>query len=294
MATSKRKIKILFLGQCLQSGYEGVPLQATYTSLARAALSTRFPELDFNFDLRMFFHPKGIKALLRYRLAVFKPDIVVITALATFTATEWRTGILYEMAPEIVITARAFMQRLDARFRSGLAFSQLLNKTLDKTLGLRPHVTHPPLTVDEYERLLEDGINQCRRTRSWRVVLMGPGGFNEDSKMDFALQSPQLWSSVNQMVLGLGKRLDVPVINAQEALHEHSGEVYLPNDHKFSLRGQGVVAREVEAVLTDQVIGLLHTQDHPIGIGDAIVPARNHAQDARATTKPQIVSYPDY
>jgi hypothetical protein len=196
--------------------------------------------------------------LLRYRLAAFKPDIVVITALATGTATHWRTGLLYEIAPEIVITARSFMQKLDARFRSGLAFSQLLNKTLDKTLSLRPHVVHQPLKLDEYERLLEDRINQCRRTKSRRVVLMGPGGFNEDTKMDLALQSPKLWSSVNQMVLSLGKRLDVPVINAQEALHEHSGEVYLPNEHKFSLRGQGVVARELEAVLADQVIGLLH------------------------------------
>jgi hypothetical protein len=108
------------------------------------------PELDFNFELRMVFHPKGIKALLRYRLATFKPDIVVITALATFTATQWRTGILYEIAPEIVVTARAFVQRLDARFRSGLAFGQLLNKTLDRTLGLRPHAVHPPLDLDEY------------------------------------------------------------------------------------------------------------------------------------------------
>jgi hypothetical protein len=280
MGTSKRKIRILFLGQCLQSGYEGVPLPATYTSLARAALSKRFPELDFNFELRMLFHPKGLKAMLRYRLAAFRPDIVVITALATFTATQWRTGILYEIAPEIVVTARSFMQRLDARFRNGLAFGQLLDKTLDKTLSLRPHVLHPPLRVDEYERLLEDGIRQCRRTKSRRVVLMGPGGFNEDTKMDFALQSPKLWSSVNQMVLSLGKRLDVPVINAQEALHEHSGEVYLPDDHKFSLRGQRVVAREVEAVLADQVIGLLHNNHDDLA-------------EIRETVNPSIVSYLD-
>lgn len=280
MPKSKRKIKILFLGQCLQSGYEGVPLPATYPSLARAALSTRFPDLDFNFERRMLFHPKGLKALLRYRLAAFKPDVVVITAMAAFTATPWRTGILYEIAPEIVVTARAFMQRLDARFRSGLAFSHLLDKTLDRTLSLRPHVTHPPLELDEYERLIEDGIHQCRRTKSRRVVLMGPGGFNEDTKMDFALQSPKLWSSVNQMVLRLGRRLEVPVINAQEALHEHSGEVYLPNQHKFSLRGQGVVAREVEAVLADQVIGLLHN-DH------------DDLTQNREPVGPSIVSYLD-
>ena len=255
MSTSR--IKILFLGQCLQSGYDDVPASATYTHLARAALSTRFPELNFIFETRMVFHPKGLKALLRYRLATFRPDIVVITALATYAATQWRTGILYEMAPELVVTARSFIEKLDAKLSSGPTFGKLLDKTLGRTYGLRPHVVHPPLQLDEYERLLEDGIHQCRR-RPCRVALLGPGGFNEDTKNDFELQSPQLWSSVNQMVLGLGKRLDVPVINAQEALHEHSGEVYLRNDHKFSRYGQAVIAREVEAVLAAEVAALLH------------------------------------
>jgi hypothetical protein len=257
MRISRRNVRVLFLGQCLQSGYDGVPASATYTHLARAALSTRFAELDFIFETRMVFHPKGLKALLRYRLATFRPDIVVITALATYTATSWRTGILYEMAPEIVVTARSFIERLDAKLKSGPTFGKLLDKTLGRTYGLRPHVVHPPLQLDEYERLLEDGITQCRRS-SHRVALLGPGGFNEDTKNDFELQSPELWSTVNQMVLGLGKRLNVPVINAQEALHEHSGEVYLRNDHKFSQYGQVVIAREVEAVLAVEVATLLH------------------------------------
>jgi hypothetical protein len=261
MASSAKKIKILFLGQCLQSGYEGVPMEATYPSLAQAALSVRFPQVNFALQLGMFFHPKGLKSLLRYRLAVFNPDIVVITALATFTATPWRTGLIYEMAPEVVITARTFIQTIDAKLRSGAKFGKLLNKTLEQTHSLRPHVTHPPLQLSEYESLLEDGIRQCRRKASRRVVLLGPGGFNEDTDTKLALQSPELWSAVNQMVIRLGQRLEVPVVNAQDALHEHSGEVYLAREHKFSLSGQIVVAREVEAVLADQVAALLSNQD---------------------------------
>jgi hypothetical protein len=249
-------MKMLFLGQCLQLGYEGVPPPATYPHLAHAALSTRFPDLNFIFDVRLLGHPTGLKALLRYRLAAFKPDVVVISTLAAFAATEWRSGILYAIAPEIALRARLFLQNLDAKFRRGPLFAKLL----DQTQGLRPEITHPPLQIDEYERLLEDGINQCRQTSACRVVLMGPGGFNEDTRNDFRLQSPELWSSVNQMVLRLGERLDVPVINAQEALHEYGGEVYLPDDHRFSLYGQAVVAREVEAVLAAQVALLLH--DH--------------------------------
>jgi hypothetical protein len=188
-------------------------------------------------------------------LAAFNPDVVVITALATYTATNWTSSILYEIAPDILIPARSFLERLDSKFKRGPMFGTLLNKTK----GLRPQVVHPPLQLDEYERLLEDGINQCRRTNPCCVVLMGPGGFNEDTKNDFKLQSPKLWSSVNQMVLRLGKRVDVAVINTQEALHEFGGEVYLYNDHRFSLLGQAVVAREVEAVLAAQVIALLST-----------------------------------
>lgn len=261
MSTSRRKIKLLFLGQCLQSGYEGVPMAATYPSLAQAALSARFPELNFILQHGMVFHPRGIKSLLRYRLATFKPDIVVITALATFTATQWRTGLIYELAPEVVVTARSFMQAIDAKLRSGTKFGKLLDKTLEQTHALRPqHTVHPPLQIDEYERLLDDGINQCRQKRSRRVVLLGPGGFNEDTEMDFALQSPELWASVNEMVKNVGRRLRVSVINAQEALHEYSGEVYLPNEHKFSLFGQGVVSREVERVLANEVVALLSNQ----------------------------------
>lgn len=260
MNTLQRDVKILFLGQCLQSGYDGVPASATYPNLAHAALSTRFPQLNFIFEIRLLVHPKGLKALLKYRLATFKPDIVVITALATFTATHWGASILYEIAPEIVVAARSFLERLDAKFRRGPTFGKLL----DKTQGLRPKVLHPPLQLDEYEHLLEDGINQCRRTSSCRLALMGPGGFNEDTKNDFKLQSPRLWSSVNQMALSLGKRLDVPVINAQEALDEYSGEVFLRNDHRFSQFGQVVVAREVEAVLAAHVAALLHVETNDL------------------------------
>ncbi|MCP9495136.1 MAG: hypothetical protein MSG64_11870 [Pyrinomonadaceae bacterium MAG19_C2-C3] len=248
-----RDVKILFLGTCLQSGYSGVTASATYPNVASVALRTRFPELNFISELKMLRHPKGLKALLRFGIATFKPDIVVIAALATHAATSWRAGILYELAPEIFVIARSFMAEVDAKLRSESKFVKLLAKTK----GLAPQVIHPPIQLDEYERLLEQGINQCR-ANPCRVVLLGPGGFNEDTKTISKLQSPKLWSSVNQMVLGLGERLDVPVINAQEALHEHSSEVFLRNDHKFSLYGHTVIAREVEAVLAVQVAALLH------------------------------------
>lgn len=262
MNVARRKIKVLFIGQCIQTAYEEVRPFETYPALAHAALSTRYPQMKFVFETKRLFHPKGLKALLRYGLATFRPDIVVITALASYAATHSRTGLLYELAPEIVVTARSFVEKLDAKLRRGPTFWGLLNRTLDGTYALRPHIVHPPLQLDEYERLLEGSIAQCRRG-SRRVVLMGPGGFNEYNKNDDELQSPKLWSEVNQMVHRLGKRNDVGVVNTQDALHEHDGDVFLRDDHRFSRKGQAIVAREVETVLATEVATLLH--DETIG-----------------------------
>jgi hypothetical protein len=58
------------------------------------------------------------------------------------------------------------------------------------------------------------------------------------------------------MVLRDGKRLDVDVINAQEALAGHGGEVFIPCNHRWSEYGHEVIAREVEAALATQVAEL--------------------------------------
>jgi hypothetical protein len=259
MSGPGRKIKVLFVGQCLQFGYEDVRLRETYPTLAHAALSARYPEVKFIFESKMVFHPKGLRAMLRYRLPIFRPDIVVITALATYAATQWRTGILYELAPELAVTARSFVDKLDAKLRRGPTFGNLLTRTVDGTFALRPHVVHPPLGLDEYEQLLEDAVHQCRRG-SRRIVLMGPGGFNEYNKNNLELQSPKLWSAVNEMVLGLARRMNLSAINSQDALHEHDCDVFLREDHKFSRKGQAIVAREVEAILATEVATLLHEE----------------------------------
>ncbi len=125
---------------------------------------------------------------------------------------------------------------------------------------LRPQFLHPPLPIADYERLLEDGIRQCQAAER-RVVLLGPGGFNEDTKTDHKLQSPELWRSVNEMVLGLGQRLGVPVVNVREALREKSGDVYMAGDHRFSVYGQAVVAREVGQALANEILALQQPQE---------------------------------
>jgi hypothetical protein len=62
-----------------------------------------------------------------------------------------------------------------------------------------------------------------------------------------------LWSSVNQMILRVAQRRGLPVINAQEALSEHGGEVFITSNHRYSRVGHEVVGREVARVLAPEI-----------------------------------------
>jgi len=241
-------IRTLFLGQCLNYGYDGVDRASTFPNMARLMLSARFPQLTIKLNFSALHHPKALKRLLRAGL-LLRPDIVVISLPAMFAATHYPVNLIYQIAPEIVGLARSFKRRVDAKFKSQ-AVLKLFNTT---------SVVHAPMGLDEYERLIEDAVRFCLCTSHCRVVLMGPGRFNEDTNEDYAIHSPKLWSSVNQMVLRIGDRLSVPVINAHDALADYGGEVFLPNNHRWSERGHEVVAREVESILASQIANLRYT-----------------------------------
>jgi hypothetical protein len=241
-------VKILFFGQCLNYGYQGVTRGETFPSLAAASLRERFPRHTFKFDMKYFYHPRGLKALLRHRLMVSSPDIVVIAVPAMFAARHWRVSALYELAPEIVDTARSFLQKIESRLRREPSDGRT---TLDRTFTV-----HPPLAIADYERLIGEGLAYCRSKSSSRPVLLGPGRFNEDTIENYPIHSPDLWSSVNEMVARLGRRFQVPVINAQNMLEDYDGDVFIPNNHRWSRYGHELVAREVESVLIPEVTAL--------------------------------------
>ncbi|HSE96855.1 MAG TPA: hypothetical protein VLD57_01205 [Blastocatellia bacterium] len=247
----KGGIKLLFLGQCLNYGYSGVERRSTFPELAVSMLRTRFPGLSIKYDNKYFYHPSGLKSLLKHRLLLAKPDIVVIGLPAMFAATPWRVSLLYELAPEVVDSARDFMQKIGAR----------LGSTKGGPIGRKPlpwdlTTVKQALGIEEYERLVQEGVEVCRSTGSCRVVLMGPGRFNEDTTENYEIHSPELWASVNEMIHRIGRRTSAAVIDAQQALSEYGGEVFLPGNHRFSNYGHEVVAREVESVLAAQLASL--------------------------------------
>jgi hypothetical protein len=212
-------------------------------------LKAQFPALRLKFDLKYLHHPTGLKALLKHRLLVTKPDIVLISLPAMFAATSWRVNMIYQIAPEIVDTARSFRKSVEARAKGASASFARVGKVFDKAF-----VAQPPLSIDEYEQLVDEALINCGHFTSCPFVLMGPGRFNEDTNEDYAIHNPELWSSVNRMILRLGQRRNVAVVNIQEALTDHGGgEVFIANNHRFSRAGHEVVGREVANVLASQI-----------------------------------------
>jgi len=246
---ARRVCKLLFYGQCLQFGYEGVSAPLTYPQLTKAALETQFPDMRFKVALKPLYHPKGLKALLRRGLWLMRPDYLIITLPAAFAATAWRVNLITMLAPEITYTAREFLQKIDAK----LMRNRGLENFVARNVTWRPSVVEPPLALDQYEALVEESIAYARRISRSRLVLIGPGRLNEYAKPEMERESPQLWAAVNQMIQRLGKRLNVPTINAHDALYQHSGDVLLRNNHRFSHFGHEVVACEVAAAIADEV-----------------------------------------
>ena len=243
----RQNLKVLFLGQCIQYGYEGVDKSATFVSQAGPHLKRQFPQVELRLDLKHLFHPRGLKAILKHRLLFSRPDIVVISVVATFAAAYTRVNMLYEMAPEVVDTARSFFQKIEAK---GAGRKQVNASTsLDRFLSW-----HPPIALDEYERLINEGVELCQAA-GCRVVLLGPGRFNEDAHMvGYSNPSPAIWSSVNDMVRGLSRAKDVAMVDCSGALSEHGGEVFLRDNIRYSAFGHQVLAREVARVLASEII----------------------------------------
>jgi hypothetical protein len=96
-----------------------------------------------------------------------------------------------------------------------------------------------------------------------RIVLIGPGAFNEDTSEDYEVHSPELWSAVNRMILGLAARLGLASINMQGAMADDGFDGFIPNNHRPSAQGHQAIAREVVRVLAEEIALSRHDQIHP-------------------------------
>lgn len=248
--TQGNNLSILFVGQCLMSGHDSVDPASTYVGQAISGVTEQFPQLKIKYSRKHLHHPKGLKAILSHRLMVSRPDIVVISAIASFAALYTRVNMLYEIAPEVMDTARDFLQKLQSA-ATGTAVHLKPETSLDKLVAF-----HPPIEIDEYEQIIDRGVEMCKAS-GVRVVIVGPGRFNEDVRDNYSIPSgdlPGVFASINEMVRRVGERADIPVVDAQGALSEHSGEVFLRDNIRWSQFGHHLVARELERVLASEIL----------------------------------------
>ncbi|HZS08129.1 MAG TPA: hypothetical protein VFD58_25065 [Blastocatellia bacterium] len=243
-----RSIRIIFLGQCIAAGY-GIDDVNAYPKLVCRLLAAQFPGLSFQPDFRPLLHPVGLKALLRSCLSS-APDIIFISLPAIFASVPFRLNSLYLAAPDVMNLARSFVRKIEASVRKDSA----LARAFRKRSAFVPTVVCAPVSPDEYERLVEDAVRFCQQTSACRVVLMGPGGFNVDTGNE-ELKSPEMCSVINQAILRVGGRLDVPVINAHDWMTDQGGKVFSPGNHRWNQLGHEIMAREIQAVIGAEVRG---------------------------------------
>jgi hypothetical protein len=242
-------VRIQFLGQCIALGRDGIGSERAYPYLVRQALGDRFPQTTFKIHVTQLAHPRGLKALLRARVVLFRPDIVVVSLPAYFTSIPTRVDLLTHLAPELMVTARSFLQKVDARTGRNGKLEQLAKRTA------RPTAFYQPLDLEEYERLAADALRHCMNTSTCRIVLVGPGGFNEYSEAG-TLKSPADHEAVNEMVIRLGHKLGLPVVDVSGLIGQYDSSVFLPASHAWSLRGQQLASSEIASVLALQVSAL--------------------------------------
>ncbi len=253
MKEDNRTVRIQFLGQCIALGGAGVELPSAYPNLVAQHLRAEFPGLNFDIGLKQLAHPLGLKPLVRASLSLYNPDIMIISLPGIFASASRPVNLVDMIAPEVLYTARSFLMKVRARVRSDSKFWTVYKKTP----SLLPRSVYGPLEIEQYRQQVEQALIYCRATSTCRVVLLGPGGFNNDAK-DAWLPPQDKYYAVNDMTLDLGRRFNVPVINATEIMAERDGSVYQPDTNVWSETGHDVMAREIASVVTAQVRILQH------------------------------------
>jgi hypothetical protein len=243
------KIKILFLGQCIAAGFS-VGASNAYPNLTKAMLHMRFPALDFEIDFKPLLHPSGLKPLMKASLAL-KPDIIFLSLPAIFAAIPFRVNSLYLLSPDVMNLARTFVRKIESSVGKSSKFAKLF----EKKSALMPTLVRPALPVDDYGRLIEEAVLFCQQTSDCRLVLMGPGGFNEDTGDDDGL-TPELFQTLNEKIIHLGRQLNVAVVNANDTMAEQDGSVFLRDNQRWSAAGHQIMAQELTDVLASEIMKL--------------------------------------
>lgn len=239
-------IKILFLGQCIATG-AGVRIEHSYPMLIQQQLRLHYPGINFQIVVQPLRHPQGLAALLKTFLRE-QPDLLFLSLPGLFASLPSRVNLLYHQAPDVIPLARAFLQKLQERSKH--------DSLLRRLLGVRskwiPWKIVPPLSLSAYEETVREALVYCQTHSACRVLVMGPGGFNEYSE-DGNQTSPELATALNQMLLRVTQEMKMAFINAHELMAEQTSDVYLTASHRWSEQGHAIVARAMESIIAAEI-----------------------------------------
>jgi hypothetical protein len=249
----QNKVKIYFLGQCIAAGFSVGEANA-YPTITRALLESRFPNLDFDIEFKPLLHPTGLKPLLKASLAG-KPDIIFLSLPAIFATTAFRVNSLYLLYPDMMNLARGFIRKIESAVRRDSRFAKLI----EKKSVLMPTMLRPAVKLEDYQRLIEEALLFCRQTSPCRLVMMGPGGFNLDTREKNEL-TPEIFDSLNQIIIEIGKRSGIAVVNANDAMAEQDSRVFLRDNQRWSDEGHQLMAQELTSVLALEISKLKYLE----------------------------------
>ena len=128
-------------------------------------LRTRFPGLDFKFDQKYLYHPRGLKAILKHRLRFSPPNVAVISVPAMYAARSWRGKHGLRNGSGSRGHARAFLQKIEQQSPAAIPGHPGRPPSCDG----RARSTGP-FRLMRYERLLQEALEYCRQTSACRLV----------------------------------------------------------------------------------------------------------------------------
>lgn len=187
-------MRIAFIGQCHTAGYAGVPPDAAFPQVCRAAVQSRRPGLRVDITLEEYQHPAQLEAAVGAALAQ-RPRVVVIEVVGWLAVKGTDAVDLSRLPPGI----RSAYQRV-RHFRSVAHSVRRLPRSVlhlqDTAYALATSILgksaprHLRTSPDEYESSLWRAVGMVREAAGVDCVIQGPGAPN------LALDSPRFPSNV--------------------------------------------------------------------------------------------------
>lgn len=218
-------MRIAFIGQCHTAGYAGVPPDAAFPQVCRAAVQSRRPGVRVDIALQEYQHPAQLEEAVAATLAR-RPRVVVIEVVGWLAVKGTDAVDLSRLPPGI----RSVYQRV-RHFRSVAHSVRRIPRSIlvlqDTAYGVATSILgrsaprHLRTSAGEYEACLRRAVMTVKNAAGVACVIQGPGAPN------LALDSPRLPSDVVERYREV-ERLARRVADAHGALYVDRWDTVAP------------------------------------------------------------------